>query len=156
MLAISKMTDYATVLMSRLGKTEPHAQSASKLAQDTSLSLPTVSKLLKCLTNAGLLTSQRGTKGGYSLALASDEISIARIIEAVEGPIGLTACSKQGSCGFADQCETKESWLLLSVAIRQALEMISLQDMLTKSIATQNIQKVMQECLSCDEQTCHG
>src|SRR5512142_1482318 len=105
MLRVSKLTDYATVIMTVLaGHAAAEGAAAVVSAQDLGarahLELPTVSKLLKQLAHAGLVVSSRGVNGGYRLARAAERITIAEIVTAMEGPIGMTECSAQsGLCG---------------------------------------------------------
>src|SRR3569623_983204 len=93
MLRVGKLTDYGTVVMTYLARDARGLHSANEIAAELGLALPTVSKLLKALVQNGLLASHRGVKGGYSLAMAPEDISVARIIAAIEGPIALTECS---------------------------------------------------------------
>ena len=97
MIRIAKLTDYAIVLLSHMAR-EPEGSvcTARGLVADSRLPLPTVGKILKTLSRAGILVSHRGAKGGYTLARSPGEISIAEIVAAVEGPIALTECSAGG------------------------------------------------------------
>ena len=132
MLRITRQTDYGIVIMSLFsGKDPENVLSARDMARETNLPLPTVSKILKSLTRGGLLDSTRGVKGGYSLARASDAISVANIIEAIEGPIALTDCLDQSNrdCMIADSCPCKSNWARINDAVKAALETIPLQQM---------------------------
>ena len=93
MLRISKLTDYATVILAHLPDEEPARRTAVELAELTGIGLATTSKVLKELQRAGLVASTRGTHGGYALARPAATISAADIIDAVEGPVGLTECA---------------------------------------------------------------
>jgi FeS assembly SUF system regulator len=136
MLRISKLTDYSTVIMAYLAAHAGHGYTAKEIAGNTSINLPTVSKLLKVLTRAGLLTAQRGSKGGYSLATAANEISLASIIHALEGDTGLTECSHiQGICTMETQCAIRSNWRAINHFIYDTLQNISLADM-SKPFAT--------------------
>ena len=89
------------------------------------------SKILKALAKGGLLVSHRGVKGGYSLAAAADRISIADVIQALEGPIGITECSSNpGSCEQEGFCPVQSNWQRINVAMREALDKIPLSDMI--------------------------
>lgn len=122
MLRISKLTDYATVILAGLADTGQGLCSASGLAERTGVGLPTVSKLLKELQRAGLVLSVRGARGGYQLARPAAEISAADIIDAVEGPVALTECSgKDSHCGIEHNCQVGHSWQRVNRAIRRAL-----------------------------------
>ena len=130
MLRIAKLTDYATVLMVRLAREPARCFSAGQLSDELGLPLPTVSKLLKRLLQAGLLTSMRGAGGGYSLAHAPRAVSVADVVSAIEGPVALTECSLgKGSCSLENNCATSANWQLISRAVRVALEAVSLADM---------------------------
>lgn len=130
MLKLSKMSDYATVLMTALAAEPGRLRSAQDLAERTHVSPPTVSKLLKILTRGGLVESLRGPRGGYRLSRAPELISVADIIAALEGPIGLTQCSvHQGCCSLEPHCRVRTNWRLINNAIRRSLESVSLAQM---------------------------
>lgn len=127
MLRISKLTDYATVLLAALSERPEGLYSAPELAERTGIGLPTVSKLLKELQRATLVRSTRGARGGYQLARPAAEISAAEIIDAVEGPVALTECaSDHGHCGLEASCNVGHSWQQVSLAIRRSLEQVRL------------------------------
>jgi FeS assembly SUF system regulator len=130
MLRIAKLTDYATVLMVRLAREPARCFSAAQLADELGVPLPTVAKLLKRLLQAQLLTSVRGAVGGYTLAHAPHVISVADVVNAIEGPVALTECSLgKGSCSLEKNCATRANWQLISRAVSVALEAVSLADM---------------------------
>ena len=128
MLRISRLTDYATVILASLGGGA--LASAAEIAERTRIGLPTVSKLLKELQHAGLVKSVRGARGGYQLARPPAGISAADIIDAVESPVALTECSSgSGLCGIETTCTVGHGWQGVSQAIRRALTGISLTDL---------------------------
>ena len=128
MLRISRLTDYATVILASLGGGA--LASSADIAERTRIGLPTVSKLLKELQHAGLVKSVRGARGGYQLARPATGISAADIIDAVEGPVALTECSSgSGMCGIETTCTVGHGWQGVSQAIRRALTGISLTDL---------------------------
>jgi len=131
MIRMSRLTDYAIVLMSYMATHHERLRNAAELAAGAQLPLPTVSKLLRLLAQQELLVSQRGVKGGYSLAQAPAEISLAGIIRALEGPIALTACTAApaGACEYEPQCPVRIPWQRINGAVRDALERITLADM---------------------------
>ncbi len=134
MLRVSKLTDYATEVMAALADAPARVHSAQELAERVRLELPTVSKLLKQLAHAGLVDSFRGVNGGYRLARASERISVADIVTAMEGPIGMTECSAQsGLCGLEPHCGVRVNWQRINQAIAEALAGVSLADMLKQS-----------------------
>ncbi|HZQ19959.1 MAG TPA: SUF system Fe-S cluster assembly regulator [Terriglobales bacterium] len=138
MIRIGKLTDYGLVLMSYVAKGDDHGlHTARGLAAQSSLPLPTVSKLLKVLLQSGFLISHRGIKGGYSLARDAQEISVAEIIAALEGPIGLTECTTTDASGLCDlepSCPIKRNQQMISQVVRGALEKLSLSDLIHPSL----------------------
>jgi FeS assembly SUF system regulator len=130
MLRVGKLTDYGTVVMTAFARQPQRLHSANEIAAELGLALPTVSKVLKALVQHGLLASHRGAKGGYSLAAAPEEISVAQIIAAIEGPIALTECSDTaGLCGQEPQCSVRGNWQRINIAVRDALERVTLAEL---------------------------
>jgi FeS assembly SUF system regulator len=132
MLRITRETDYGIMLMTTLVQQKgAQAASATALAKLCRLPVPMVSKILKALAQADLLISQRGAHGGYTLARPAGAISVAEIIEALEGPIALTECSvdEPHACAYQSHCMVSEHWHHINHAIRTALQNISLQQM---------------------------
>lgn len=130
MLRVSKLTDYATVVMACLAGAGDGVLSAQALAERAHLEVPTVSKLLKQLAQAELVVSTRGINGGYRLARAPASITIADIVTAMEGPIGMTECSAHaGTCDHESHCGVRVNWRRISQAIAAALESVTLADM---------------------------
>jgi FeS assembly SUF system regulator len=127
MIRMSKLTDYAILLLAHLARS-PGTMTAQALAERSAVPLPTVSKLCKELSRAGLVVSHRGRRGGYSLARGAEAISVAQIVEALEGPIALTECLDPGAgpCGIEDSCMARASWDPVSRAIQGALERLPL------------------------------
>jgi FeS assembly SUF system regulator len=128
MLRISRLTDYATVILAALADEPGRLQTAASLAERTHIAAPTVSKLLKQLQRAQLVTSTRGLRGGYQLARPASQISAAAILDAIEGgPLALTDCAAaQGQCGIERTCRVGHAWQRLNVAIRRTLAEVSL------------------------------
>jgi FeS assembly SUF system regulator len=127
MLRISRLTDYATVLLASLAGEPQRVQTAASLAAQTRIAAPTVSKLLKQLQRAGLVTSTRGLHGGYQLARPATQISAAAILDALEGPVALTDCSAgHGQCEIEETCRVGRVWQRLNLAIRRALYDVTL------------------------------
>lgn len=137
MLRLSKLTDYAVVVLTRLGDTEPHAiQTAPCIAKATGVPEPTVAKVLKALAQANLVAATRGAHGGYRLTRPFSGISVADVIAAIDGPIALTACvdTATGACEVACQCAVRGRWNLVNNAISAALGAITLADMEAASL----------------------
>ncbi|MBS0571608.1 MAG: SUF system Fe-S cluster assembly regulator [Proteobacteria bacterium] len=131
MLRVSKLTDYATEVMAALAAAPARVHSAQELAERVRLEVPTVSKLLKQLAQAGLVESFRGVNGGYRLARDPARISVADIVTAMEGPIGMTECSAQaGLCDHESHCGVRVNWQRINDAIAGALAGVTLADML--------------------------
>lgn len=127
MLRISRLTDYATVILAALAEAPERVQTSACLAEQTKLALPTVSKLLKQLQRAGLVASTRGLRGGYQLARPATEISAADILDALEGPFAITDCaSGHGQCELEKSCRVGNAWQRLNITIRRSLREVSL------------------------------
>ncbi|MDP6566578.1 MAG: SUF system Fe-S cluster assembly regulator [Alphaproteobacteria bacterium] len=139
MIRLNKMTDYAVVMLTRMA-TEAGVVTASQMAQDSGVPQPTVSKLLKLLGRAGILSSQRGAGGGYVLSRPAEAISVAEIITALEGPISLTACidGADTSCGSMPLCPMSGNWNRVNQAIQGALDGVSLADMMPRPLEFEN------------------
>ncbi|HEV3180246.1 MAG TPA: SUF system Fe-S cluster assembly regulator [Steroidobacteraceae bacterium] len=127
MLRISRLTDYATVILAALASEPQRVQTAASLAEQTRIAAPTVSKLLKQLQRSGLVTSTRGLHGGYQLARPAAQISVAAILDALEGPVALTDCAAgHGYCEIEEICRVGRVWQRLNLVIRRALHEVSL------------------------------
>ncbi len=130
MFRMAKLTDYGIVLLTQFAvRQDATSMTAREIASAAKLPLPTVGKLLKQLSHNGLLSSHRGTKGGYSLARAAREITVAQIIEALEGPMALTECQAPGVCEQEHFCSVKPNWLVINRTVRDALSNVTLADM---------------------------
>lgn len=131
MLRISKLTDYGTVVLAQLAGDPQSVCSAADVAEATGIALPTVSKLLKSLARAEIVTSTRGPSGGYQLSRDPQYISAADVIDALEGPVSITECSSTDSnCDYESTCSVGGAWQRVNVAIRHALNEVSLVDLL--------------------------
>lgn len=132
MFRLNRLTDYAVVVMSQMAASPARLTSAHQLAEETGVPLPTVAKLLGTLARAGLITSQRGASGGYQLDRSAEEISVAEIVEALDGPIALTACveGSPSACDVESLCPMRGNWNRVNDAIRQALGRVSLAEMM--------------------------
>jgi FeS assembly SUF system regulator len=133
MLRITKLTDYAIVVLAHLvnGHSSGGVSTARDLSKRSGLPGPTVGKILKELARGDVVVSQRGLTGGYRLAREPESISIADIVRAVEGPIALTDCNRSDSdaCGYHGACPVEDNWLRINHAIFNALAAISLAEM---------------------------
>lgn len=140
MLRISKLTNYGIVIMSSLAAAPNRVHAAHQIAELTHVALPTVAKVLKRLHGADLVLSIRGPKGGYRLARPATDISVADVVSALEGPVSLTECSTDDSnCEQADVCSLRTNWTHINEAIRNALESISLDEMVRPMVTVQDM-----------------
>lgn len=129
MLRISKLTDYAILVMVELSR-DGETLSAHSLAERVGVEVPTASKVLKLLSGSGLLESFRGPSGGYRVARDASEISVAEVIAAIEGPIAMTECSiEEGLCSQEERCDLRSNWQRISLAVADALQRVSLAEM---------------------------
>lgn len=129
MIRMNKLTDYGVVLLTTFARDPGQGISARELSLRTGIPQPTVVKLLKTLLKAGLLVSQRGTKGGYSLSRPPDEIPVASIIEALEGPVAITECNVPGACEHERRCPARPNWTAVNEVIHEALSRLTLAQM---------------------------
>ncbi|MEI8393585.1 MAG: SUF system Fe-S cluster assembly regulator [Rhodospirillaceae bacterium] len=130
MIKISKMADYAVVVLTQM-VSNSLLHTVSDLAENTGIPAPSVAKLLKPLVAAGLVVSQRGVNGGYALGTSPDRITVAAIITALEGPIAVTECVSDADscCGVESLCPMRGNWEKINRAVRRALEEVTLADM---------------------------
>ena len=129
MLRISKLTDYAILMMVELTR-DGEMLSAQALAARIHVEVTTASKVLKLLAGAGLLESYRGANGGYRVTRTARSISVAEVIAAIEGPIAMTECSvEEGLCSQEDSCDLRGNWQRISLAVAEALNGVSLAEM---------------------------
>ena len=132
MLRMTRLTDYGVVLLSHIARQPDRlTRNAPELAAAAHLPLPTVSKILKILAREGLLVPHRGAKGGFSLARLPEEITVADIIHALEGPIALTECSDHAGdqCEIEALCPVSTPWRRINRAVLEALQGITLAEM---------------------------
>ncbi|RMD87557.1 MAG: SUF system Fe-S cluster assembly regulator [Alphaproteobacteria bacterium] len=128
-MRLTNLADYAVVLAGRLAGNDRRSNAAT-LAEETGLPVATVAKILGAMSRAGLLASHRGLKGGFSLARPASEISVADVIEAVDGPIALVHCIENapGDCDFEPVCAMRLHWQVINHAVRDGLERVRLSD----------------------------
>ena len=130
-MRLTHLADYAVVIMTAAARREAGARlSASELAQETGVPLPTTQKLMGRLAAEGLLTSARGMSGGFALARPAAKITLADIVEAVEGPIAMTVCAEgRTDCALDAHCHVKPHMGVVGDAIRGALGAVSLTEL---------------------------
>ncbi len=131
MIRLSRMADYGVVVMTHMAWRRHENQTAHQVAAGTGLPEATAGKLLKVFARSGILTSHRGAHGGYELTRTPEDISVAEIVEAVEGPIALTLCVDEhpGHCGVEALCPMRGGWNRINAALREAFEGLSLAAM---------------------------
>lgn len=131
MIKLSRLTDYAVLIMAEMAREGGARVSAARLAEQAGLPEPTVAKILKILTKHGLIRSVRGVNGGYVLESMATDINVTAIIEAMEGPIALTACADQNheNCALEGICALNGRWTPVNNAIKTALSGVTLADM---------------------------
>jgi FeS assembly SUF system regulator len=133
MLRMSRLTDYGIVLLTHLAGEPGAVHNARELAVRAGLPLPVVSKILKALTREGFLLSQRGAKGGYTLARPPEQITVVSVIDALEGPIALTECGVHpGACERETRCAVRAPWQQINHAVRRTLEGVRLSELLPR------------------------
>ncbi len=129
MLRLSKLADYGCQVMAYMAS-DKAIHSATEVASALDMAVPTVSKILKMLVRNKLVVSVLGAKGGYTLARMPAEISIADIVGAMDGPISITECSSETSCARESQCSTRGKWQGINLIIQDALDKVSLVEMI--------------------------
>ncbi len=134
MLRLSKLADYAVVILSNMACDVQSLQPTSALARKTKIPEPTVAKLLKQLVKAGILTSVRGISGGYRLAQPPNDVTLDRIVEAIDGPIRLTCCAEDGGahCSISENCPVRRQWMPVNRALKDALARVNLSGLVER------------------------
>ena len=131
MIRLSKLADYAVVMLTHMAAREGEVYTTARLAERSAVPEPTAAKILKLLVRGGVLTSQRGSGGGYELVRPASQITVSEIIVALDGPIALAACvdGSEDHCGVETLCSMRGNWNRVNRAIRDALDNISLAEM---------------------------
>lgn len=131
MFRLNRLTDYAVVVLAQMSQHGNPVRTAAQISQETGVPLPTVAKILGALSREGLVHSQRGVSGGYQLERNAGAITMADVIQALDGPIALTACvdGNSGGCDVEQLCPMRGNWDKVNQAIRAALSQVTLEDM---------------------------
>lgn len=134
MIKLSRMSDYAVVVLEALSRDAGTSLAATQIAQVSNLPEPTVAKVLKLMAGGGVVTSQRGANGGYMLARTPKDITVYDIVTAIEGRLGLTACVDGGDepCALEAHCAMSGRWDIVNEAVRETFQSITLDDMMQK------------------------
>lgn len=138
MIILSKLADYGVIVATQLAAEPDQQMNAATLAERTRLPRATVAKLLKVLAHSGVVTASRGAAGGYRLTRPAANISIAEVVAAIDGAIGVTQCSIHGpDCTRTDFCSTKPHWKRINDAVGTALAAMTLAEMTPAAIFAQ-------------------
>lgn len=131
MIRMTRLTDYGIMLLTVFARDgRKPMKSARDLAAEAKLPLPTVSKILKLLARHGLLEAHRGVRGGFTLSRKAEAITMAEVINALEGPIGVTdCCAPSSDCGIEKSCIVKSNWMKINRVVLEALDRITLAEM---------------------------
>jgi FeS assembly SUF system regulator len=131
MLRLNRLTDYAIVAMSKMSHDLDNVRTTTQISLETAVPIPTIAKLLNALVKGGLVISHRGASGGYTLSRPAEDITAAEIIQAVEGPISLTACvdGSDEECGIQFDCPMCGNWNKVNQAIHKALTEVTLAEL---------------------------
>jgi FeS assembly SUF system regulator len=130
MIILSKLADYGVIVATHLAAHPGRQINAHALAAETRLPRATVAKVLRSLAHAGVVSALRGATGGYRLSRDPAAISVAEVVAAIDGAIGMTQCSvHEPACVRHDFCPTRPHWQRINLAIGQALSAVTLADM---------------------------
>lgn len=130
MLRMSKLADYGTVMLVAMARAADVVQSAGALGDATGIPVPTVSKVMKMLVRGGLTVSLRGASGGYLLRRPAQQVTLADIVSAIDGPLGITECSAvPGLCQQELTCGARANWQKVNRVVFEALRQVSLADL---------------------------
>lgn len=132
MIKLSKLSDYAIVVLSRLAAEKGDVMTTALLSSETGIPEPTVSKVLKLLSKQKIVISVRGANGGYMMERCPKDITVTELITALEGPIALTECVDGGhtDCMIDSLCPLKGGWNKVNMAVKNALDQVALADLL--------------------------
>jgi FeS assembly SUF system regulator len=145
MIRLTNLADYAVVVMTAAAKSPERRLSAPEVALVTGIPVPTVAKLMGTLARAGLLAASRGAGGGFQFCRPAGEVSIAAIIEAVDGPIALTQCQHPSDgvatsdCSIGSSCSVRGHWAPINRAVRDALSAVTLADLIQPVVARESV-----------------
>ena len=145
MLKVTRLADYAVLIISSFIGQEKDIVSAQKIIKKTGLQNATVMKLLSILVKKNILEAFRGAQGGYKLKKNLENISIKELIEAIEGPVSLTDClgSNKNNCNLFDVCITKNTWSIVNSAIKDTLENIKIKDISNNNVSLRDQRQLL-------------
>ena len=132
MIKVSRMADYAILLVCKMSNDENKVYSSQELSIITSLKITTISKILTKLTKANVTDSIRGVSGGYKLTMKAGDISVGNIIDIIDGKVALTVCVEEGenhNCDLVSLCPSQSNWQIINNTVREALNSVSIAEM---------------------------
>ena len=132
MIKVSRMADYAILLVCKMSNDENKVYSSQELSIITSLKITTISKILTKLTKANVTDSIRGVSGGYKLTMQAGDISVGNIIDIIDGKVALTVCVEEGenhNCNLVSLCPSQSNWQIINNTVREALNSVSIAEM---------------------------
>ena len=132
MIKVSRMADYAILLVCKMSNDENKVYSSQELSIITSLKITTISKILTKLTKANVTDSIRGVSGGYKLIMQAEDISVGNIIDIIDGKVALTICVEEGenhNCNLVSLCPSQSNWQIINNTVREALNSVSIAEM---------------------------
>ena len=132
MIKVSRMADYAILLVCKMSNDENKVYSSQELSIITSLKITTISKILTKLTKANVTDSIRGVSGGYKLTMQAEDISVGNIIDIIDGKVALTVCVEEGenhNCDLVSLCPSQSNWQIINNTVREALNSVSIAEM---------------------------
>ena len=132
MIKLSRMADYAILLVCKMSNDENKVYSSQELSIVTSLKITTISKILTKLTKSNVTDSIRGVSGGYKLTMQAEDISVGNIIDIIDGKVALTVCVEEGenhNCDLVSLCPSQSNWQIINNTVREALNSVSIAEM---------------------------
>ena len=146
MIKVSRMADYAILLVCKMSNDENKVYSSQELSIITSLKITTISKILTKLTKANVTDSIRGVSGGYKLTMQAEDISVGNIIDIIDGKVALTVCveeSENHNCDLVSLCPSQSNWQIINNTVREALNSVSIAEMANPFVSNFQYKKDM-------------
>ena len=146
MIKVSRMADYAILLVCKMSNDENKVYSSQELSIITSLKITTISKILTKLTKANVTDSIRGVSGGYKLTIQAEDISVGNIIDIIDGKVALTICVEEGenhNCNLVSLCPSQSNWQIINNTVREALNSVSIAEMANPFVSNFQYKKGM-------------
>lgn len=146
MIKVSRMADYAILLVCKMSNDENKVYSSQELSIITSLKITTISKILTKLTKANVTDSIRGVSGGYKLTMQAEDISVGNIIDIIDGKVALTICVEEGenhNCDLVSLCPSQSNWQIINNTVREALNSVSIAEMANPFVSNFQYKKGM-------------